>query len=50
MWDYDRLFAEGNEVYKQFKIRNWSEETKQTILTALNYYNKYEGLEQIKNN
>lgn len=43
----DRL-VDKNEVRKQFKIRCWSEETKQIILTALNYYQKREGLEKIK--
>lgn len=43
----DRL-VDKNEVRKQFKIRYWSDETKQIILTALNYYQKREGLEKIK--
>lgn len=43
----DRL-VDKNEVRKQFKIRCWSDETKQIILTALNYYQKREGLEKIK--
>lgn len=40
--------VDKSEVRKQFKIRCWSEETKQTILTALSYYKKCEGLEKIK--
>ena len=43
----DRL-VDKNEVRKQFKIRCWSDETKKIILTALNYYQKREGLEKIK--
>lgn len=44
----DDKIVNKDEVYKQFKIRCWSEETKQIILTALNYYQKHEGLEKIK--
>lgn len=43
----DDKVVDKNEVYRQFKIRCWSEETKQTILTALEYYQKREGLDKI---
>lgn len=44
----DEKIVDKKEVRKQFKIRCWSEETKQMILTALNYYNKqHEGLNKI---
>ncbi|MBM6927245.1 hypothetical protein [Pseudoflavonifractor phocaeensis] len=44
----DDKLVDKNEVRKQFKIRCWSEETMETILTALDYYKKREGLEKIK--
>lgn len=40
--------VDKNEVYKQFKIRCWSEETKQTILAALDYYRQHEGLNKLE--
>lgn len=39
--------VDKNEVMKQFNLHCWSEETKQTILTALSYYKKHEGLNKI---
>jgi len=55
--EFVRLFESGidhmdlstvdkEEVRKQFRIRSWSEETKQTILAALAYYKKHEGLDK----
>lgn len=44
----DDKLVNKNEVYKQFEIRGWSKETKEIILTALDYYRKKEGLEKIK--
>lgn len=34
----DDKAVDKDEVLKQFKVRGWSEETKQTILEALRYY------------
>ena len=44
----DEKIVDKNEVMKQFNLRCWSEETKQTILTALSYYKKHEGLNKIE--
>ena len=44
----DEKTVNKEEVMKQFRLRCWSEETKQTILTALSYYKKHEGLDRIK--
>lgn len=33
---------------RELKLLGWSEETKQTILTAMEYYKKHEGLEKIR--
>lgn len=44
----DDKSVDKNEVRRQFKIRCWSNETKETILTALSYYQKREGIEKIK--
>ena len=44
----DEKIVNKDEVMKQFRIRSWSEETKQTILTALNYYKRHEGLDKIE--
>lgn len=44
----DDKLVNKNEVYKQFEIRGWPKETKEIILTALDYYRKREGLEKIK--
>lgn len=44
----DDARVDKSEVRKQFKIRCWSEETKQTILTALGYYKKHEGLDKLE--
>lgn len=44
----DLSTVDKDEVRKQFRIRSWSEETKQTILAALSYYKKHEGLDTIK--
>ncbi|WP_281692928.1 hypothetical protein [Agathobaculum desmolans] len=41
--------VDKDEVRKQFRIRSWSEETKQTILNALDYYRKREGIERVSN-
>lgn len=40
--------VDKEEVRKQFQIRSWSEETRQTILAALSYYKKHEGLDKIE--
>ena len=37
-----------DEVRKQFQIRGWSEETRQVILAALEYYKCAEGLAKIR--
>ena len=37
-----------DKVRKQFRIRGWSEETRQVILTALEYYKCAEGLAKIR--
>lgn len=39
--------VDKDEVYKQFSVRCWSEETRQTILAALAYYKRHEGLDKI---
>lgn len=44
----DERIVDKDEVMKQFRIRCWSEETKETILTALRYYKKHEGLYKIE--
>lgn len=44
----DEKTVNKDEVMKQFKIRCWSEETKETILTALSYYKQHEGLDKIE--
>ena len=44
----DERIVDKDEVMKQFAIRCWSEETKHTILTALSYYKRREGLEKIE--
>lgn len=44
----DEKCVDKDEVMKQFNIRGWSEETKQTILTALDYYQEREGLEKLE--
>lgn len=44
----EEQIVDKDEVMKQFAIRCWSEETKQTILTALSYYKRREGLDQIE--
>ena len=44
----DDARVDKEEVRKQFRIRSWSEETKQTILIALAHYKKYEGLDKIE--
>ena len=43
----DSARVEQAEVLRQFQIRGWSKETKQTILKALAYYKQREGLEKI---
>ena len=43
----DEKTVDKNEVMKQFKLHCWSEETKETILTALSYYKQHEGLDKI---
>ena len=43
----DGLRVDKGEVRRQFGIRCWSEETKQIILTALDYYKRHEGLEKL---
>lgn len=44
----DERIVDKNEVMRQFKLRCWSEETEKTILTALSYYKKHEGLDKIE--
>ena len=44
----DKKLVNKDEVRKHFKIRCWSEETKQTILTALCCYKNYEGLNKLE--
>lgn len=44
----DSSRVDKDEVRRQFKIRCWSEETKQMILIALDYYKKHEGLERLE--
>lgn len=44
----DEKTVNKDEVMKQFKLHCWSEETKETILTALNYYKQHEGLDKIE--
>lgn len=44
----DEKVVDKDEVMKQFEIRCWSEETKQTILTALSYYKRHEGLDKLE--
>ena len=39
--------VDKDEVRKQFRIRGWSEETRQVILAALEYYKCAEGLAKI---
>lgn len=41
--------VDKTEVYKQFNIRGYSDETVQTILTALDYYRVHEGVNKINN-
>lgn len=43
----DETKVDKEEVKRQFELRCWSEETKQTILTALNCYKKHEGKDKI---
>ena len=40
--------VDKDEVCKQFRIRGWSEETRQVILAALEYYKCAEGLAKIR--
>ena len=40
--------VDKDEVRKQFQIRGWSEETRQVILAALEYYKCAEGLAKIR--
>ena len=40
--------VDKDEVSKQFRIRGWSEETRQVILAALEYYKCAEGLAKIR--
>lgn len=44
----DKKTVDKDEVMKQFKLHCWSEETKETILTALSYYKQHEGLDKIE--
>lgn len=44
----DEKRVDKDEVMKQFKLHCWSEETKETILTALSYYKQHEGLDKIE--
>ena len=40
--------VDKDEVRKQFQLRGWSEETRQVILAALEYYKCAEGLAKIR--
>ena len=44
----DERIVDKDEVMRHFTLRCWSEETRQTILTALSYYKKHEGLKKIE--
>jgi SOS response regulatory protein OraA/RecX len=44
----DKSVVNKDEVRRHFELRCYSEETKQTILTALNYYKEHEGLDKIE--
>lgn len=44
----DDALVDKDEVRRQFEIRSWSEETMQTILTALSYYKEHEGLNKLE--
>lgn len=44
----DKEKADHEEIWRIFKIYSWSEETKQTILTALEYYRIHEGIEKLE--
>ena len=44
----DERIVDKDEVMRHFKLRCWSEETKETILTALSYYKQHEGLDKIE--
>lgn len=44
----DSSRVDKDEVRRQFKVRCWSDETKQMILTALDYHKRHEGLERLK--
>lgn len=43
----DKEKANHEEIWRIFKIYGWSEETKQTILTALECYRIHEGIEKL---
>lgn len=43
----DESKVDKTEVYRQFRIRGYSDETVQTILTALDYYRVHEGINKI---
>ena len=44
----DDKIVDKNEVRKHFELRCYSDETKETILTALRYNKKHEGLDKIE--
>ena len=44
----DEKTVDKDEVMKQFRLHCWSEETKETLLTALSYYKKREGLDKVE--
>lgn len=44
----DEKIVNKNEVKRHFKLRGYSEETKEMILIALNYYKEHEGLDKIE--
>lgn len=44
----DDTKVDKDEVHKQLQIRCWSEETKQTILAALAYYQQHESIDKIE--
>ena len=44
----DDAKVDKEEVRRQFGIRCWSDETRQTILDALAYYKRHEGLDKLE--
>lgn len=44
----DKELVDTEEVRRIFKIYGWSEETKEIILKALEYYRQHEGIEKLE--